>query len=68
VLIVDDHAGFRARARRMLEAEGWDIAGEAADGASAVRAASELKARRRPARRPPPGPQRSDRGAPARRR
>ena len=27
----------------MLEAEGWDIAGEAVDGASAVRAAAELK-------------------------
>src|SRR3954452_10963256 len=43
VLIVDDHAGFRGRARRMLEAEGWDVAGEAADGASAVRAAAELE-------------------------
>src|SRR4051812_15981531 len=43
VLIVDDHAGFRARARRMLESEGWHVAGEAADGASAVQAAAELQ-------------------------
>ena len=33
VLIVDDHAGFRARARRLLEAEGWQVVGEAGDAA-----------------------------------
>jgi DNA-binding NarL/FixJ family response regulator len=36
VVIVDDHASFRRSARRLLEAEGFDVVGEAADGASAV--------------------------------
>jgi DNA-binding NarL/FixJ family response regulator len=36
VVIVDDHAGFRRSARRLLEADGFDVVGEAADGASAV--------------------------------
>jgi DNA-binding NarL/FixJ family response regulator len=36
VLIVDDHAGFRAFARALLEAEGFEVVGEAADGASAI--------------------------------
>jgi len=36
VLIVDDHQGFRAMARRMLEAEGHEVVGEAADGAAAL--------------------------------
>jgi DNA-binding NarL/FixJ family response regulator len=43
VLIVDDHPSFRASARRLLEAEGCTIVGEAADGASAVAAVAELK-------------------------
>ncbi len=38
VLIVDDNARFRVRARRWLEAEGYTVVGEAADGASALRA------------------------------
>lgn len=42
VLIVDDHAGFRASARRMLEAGGFEVAGEAPDGTSARRANHEL--------------------------
>jgi DNA-binding NarL/FixJ family response regulator len=42
VLIVDDHPSFRASARRMLEAGGYEVVGEAADGASAIAAASEL--------------------------
>ena len=42
VLIVDDHAGFRAGARRMLEAGGWDVIGEAADGAAGVDAARQM--------------------------
>ena len=42
VLIVDDHAGFRTHARRLLECEGYSVVGEAADSASAVEAAKEL--------------------------
>jgi DNA-binding NarL/FixJ family response regulator len=41
VLIVDDHAGFRAHARRLLECEGFRVVGEAEDCASAVAAARE---------------------------
>jgi DNA-binding NarL/FixJ family response regulator len=43
LLIVDDHAGFRASARALLEAEGFDVIGEAADGAQALRAVAELQ-------------------------
>jgi len=43
VLIVDDHAGFRQRARRLLEAEGWNVVGEAGDAAEALRAAEDLQ-------------------------
>jgi DNA-binding NarL/FixJ family response regulator len=35
-VIVDDHAGFRSSARALLEAEGFDVVGEADDGASAL--------------------------------
>jgi two-component system nitrate/nitrite response regulator NarL len=42
ILIVDDHAGFRASARRMLEAAGFEVIGEADDGAAAIDAAREL--------------------------
>ena len=42
VLIVDDHSGFRRRARRLLEAEGYAVVGEAEDGAHGVAAAREL--------------------------
>ena len=42
VLIVDDHAGFRASARRMLEAGGFDVIAECADCAGAVDAAGAL--------------------------
>jgi DNA-binding NarL/FixJ family response regulator len=41
-LIVDDHAGFRATARRMLECEGFDVVGEAATGAEALTASRRL--------------------------
>jgi DNA-binding NarL/FixJ family response regulator len=43
VLIVDDHAGFRAFARALLEAENFDVVGEAEDAASALAAASRLR-------------------------
>jgi DNA-binding NarL/FixJ family response regulator len=43
VLIVDDHARFRHTARRALERDGWIVAGEAADGAEALRAARALE-------------------------
>lgn len=43
VLIVDDHEGFRAWARVLLEQAGYTVLGEAADGASAVRAARRLR-------------------------
>lgn len=43
VLIVDDHARFRATARRALEAEGWTVVGEAADGAAGLRAVAETE-------------------------
>ena len=36
VLIVDDHATFRASARLLLESEGFEVVGEAADGESAI--------------------------------
>ena len=43
VLIVDDHPSFRASARMLLEAEGFDVVGEANDGLSALRAVQELR-------------------------
>ena len=42
VLIVDDDAGFRAAARRLLEAETYDVVGEAPDGESGIDAARAL--------------------------
>ena len=42
VLIVDDHPGFRASARRMLEAGGYAVVGEAGDGEEAIAAAEAL--------------------------
>jgi len=42
VLVVDDHHGFRARARLLLEAEGYEVVGEAADGATALAEAARL--------------------------
>jgi DNA-binding NarL/FixJ family response regulator len=38
VLIVDDNARFRSRARRWLEADGYTVVAEAADGAAALAA------------------------------
>jgi DNA-binding NarL/FixJ family response regulator len=43
LLIVDDHAGFRSLARRLLTAGGFDVVGEAASGHAAVTAARELR-------------------------
>jgi DNA-binding NarL/FixJ family response regulator len=43
VLIVDDHPGFRSAARALLQAAGFEVVGEAADGASALAAARELR-------------------------
>ena len=43
VLIVDDHAGFRASARRMLEADGFEVVAEAGTGADALMAADAWK-------------------------
>jgi DNA-binding NarL/FixJ family response regulator len=43
VLIVDDHASFRSTARSLLEAEGFEVVGEAVDGTSALAAVRELK-------------------------
>jgi DNA-binding NarL/FixJ family response regulator len=42
VLIVDDHPSFRATARLLLESEGFEVVGEAADGTTGLRAAREL--------------------------
>jgi CheY-like chemotaxis protein len=38
VLVVDDHPSFRRFARRLLEAAGYAVVREAADGASALEA------------------------------
>ncbi len=43
VLIVDDHPSFRASARAILEAEGFDVIGEANDGSSAESAIAALR-------------------------
>jgi len=42
VLIVDDHPSFRASARALLEAEGFEVVGEAEDGWSAIAAVQQL--------------------------
>jgi DNA-binding NarL/FixJ family response regulator len=36
VVVVDDHEGFRAELRALLEANDFDVVGEAADGANAL--------------------------------
>ena len=43
VLIVDDHSVFRSRARQLLEVAGYDVVGEAQDGASAVAEVNRLE-------------------------
>jgi DNA-binding NarL/FixJ family response regulator len=42
-LIVDDHAAFRASASAMLEAEGFTVVGQAADGGGAVAETKRLR-------------------------
>ncbi len=42
VLVVDDHATFRAVARRLLAHTGYDVVGEAPDGAAALALAAAL--------------------------
>jgi CheY-like chemotaxis protein len=43
VVIVDDHPSFRASARTLLELEGFEVVGEAADGAAALDVARRLE-------------------------
>jgi DNA-binding NarL/FixJ family response regulator len=43
VLIVDDHEVFRASARALLQAGGFDVIGEAAGGMEAIEAVSTLR-------------------------
>ena len=43
VLIVDDHDGFRESARALLDAEGFAVVGDAADGAAAIAAVARLR-------------------------
>jgi DNA-binding NarL/FixJ family response regulator len=43
VLIVDDHAAFRESASALLEAEGFEVVGEAGDGEEAIRAVERLR-------------------------
>lgn len=42
-LVVDDHTGFRASVRVLLQMEGFDVVGEAGDGATALSAAGGLR-------------------------
>src|SRR6266508_2992664 len=42
LLIVDDHDGFRASARALLEADGFDVVGEASSGLAGIAAAERL--------------------------
>ena len=43
ILIVDDHGGFRTAASRVLAAGGFDVVGEAANGAQALDAVARLR-------------------------
>ena len=42
ILIVDDHEPFRVGARRLLQAEGFEVVGEAENGVAALRLAKEV--------------------------
>lgn len=43
VVIVDDHPSFRASARAILEADGYEVIGEAVDGTSALQLLRHLR-------------------------
>jgi DNA-binding NarL/FixJ family response regulator len=43
VLVVDDHPSFRRCARSVLDAEGFEVVGEADDGETAIGLAAELE-------------------------
>ncbi len=43
VLIVDDHPSFRQTARMLLELEGYEVVGEAPDGATPIAVARDLR-------------------------
>jgi DNA-binding NarL/FixJ family response regulator len=43
ILIVDDHTTFRAVVREILEADGYDVVGEAPDGRAGLSAAIALR-------------------------
>ncbi|HEX2045842.1 MAG TPA: response regulator transcription factor [Gaiellaceae bacterium] len=43
LLIVDDHAGFRATVRTVLAGDGFEVVGEAEDGTSALAAVERLQ-------------------------
>jgi DNA-binding NarL/FixJ family response regulator len=43
VLVIDDHPGFRASARALLEQGGFEVVGEADDGRTGLAAAAELR-------------------------
>jgi DNA-binding NarL/FixJ family response regulator len=43
VLIVDDYEAFRRMARGMLERDGFEVVGEAADGVAALAEAARLR-------------------------
>ena len=43
VLLVDDHAGFRRAARRLLESHDYHVVGEAADGLEGHALAARLR-------------------------
>jgi DNA-binding NarL/FixJ family response regulator len=43
ILVVDDHAGFRQRARSLLEEAGLDVVGEAGDGEECLVAVAALR-------------------------
>jgi DNA-binding NarL/FixJ family response regulator len=43
LVIVDDHPSFRASARAILEADGFEVVGEAVDGTTALRILRDLR-------------------------